>query len=62
MKLDGLADFLYVYLYPYVMHEIRRQKDVLKNLQNDAFIQIWWEILIGLLVSDDVIAIWQEIF
>ena len=54
--------FLYVYLYPYIMHEIRRQKDVLKNLQNDAFIQIWWEILIGLLVSDDVIAIWQEIF
>ena len=54
--------FLYVYLYSYVMHEIRRQNDVLKNLQKDAFIQIWWEILIGLLVSDDVIAIWQEFF
>ena len=41
---------------------IRSQKDVLKNLQNDEFIQIWREILIGLLVSDDVIAIWQEFF
>ena len=52
----------YVFLYLYVMHKIRRQRDVLKNLQNDEFIQIWREILIGLLVSDDVIAIWQENF
>ena len=52
----------YVFLYLYVMHKIRRQRDVLKNLQNDEFIQIWREILIGLLVSDDVIAIRQEIF
>ena len=44
------------------MHKIRRQKDVLKNLQNDEFIQIWREILIGLLVSDDVIPNWQEMF
>ena len=51
----------YVFLYPYVMHEIRRQKDVLKNLQNDDFIQIWREILIVLLVSDDVIAICQAV-
>ena len=64
LNLDGSAD-LFVCLFVslrYVMHEIRRQKDVLKNLQNDDFIQIWREILIGLLVSDDVIAIWQEIF
>ena len=54
--------FSYVFLYPYIMHEIRRQKDVLKNLQNDDFIQIWREILIGLLISDDVMAIWQEFF
>ena len=41
---------------------ITSQKDVLKNLQNNEFIQIWRDILIGLLVSDDVVAIWQEIF
>ena len=52
----------YVFLYPYVMHKIRRQKYVLKNLQNDEFNEIWREILIGLPVSDDVIAIRQEIF
>ena len=62
LKLDGFADFSYVYLYPDATHEIRRQRNVLKNLQNDEFIQIWREILIGLLVSDDVIAIRQEIF
>ena len=41
---------------------ITSQKDVLKNLQDNEFIQIWREILVGLLVSDDVIAIWQEFF
>ena len=51
-----------VYLYPDATQEIRRQRDVLKNLQNDEFIQIWREILIGFLVGDDVIAIWQENF
>ena len=49
---------LYVFLYPHVMHEIRRQK----NLQNDELIKIWREIRIGLLVGDDDMAIWQEIF
>ena len=34
-------------------------KDVLKNQQNDELIKKWREILIGLLVSDDVMAIWQ---
>ena len=37
-------------------------KDVLKNQQNDEFIKKWREILIGSLVSDDVMAIWQDFF